>query len=370
MAARLAVEEINRAGGILLDNIPSLLEVKTIDLADASPSVPAETALGRLETFLATYPVRAMVVGPFRSETLLPAMDVIAKARIPMLETIAMTPAMEAKVMKNPTYRYVFRTGLNTRYLADTLIGVMDFLKKRHDVRRVYLMIQDAAWTRGTASLMVKLYFRRAGWEISGIRYYPYEATDFSEGLREAAREGAQVILPIFDTPHSGSLVVQWKEERVPGLLCGFISPMMGPDAWSRFDGQISGVLNIVFELGNIPSERFAAATRFYNAFDRRYGRQIGAGHGPAPSYEAVYLLASAITEAGSLDPDLLVAALEKSDRLSAMGRLRFNKGHQIVFGPLPEETAVACLIQWQEPGKRIIVYPPALAEGAIQLLQ
>jgi branched-chain amino acid transport system substrate-binding protein len=369
MAARLAVEEINRAGGIRVGGEAVRLRIEVVDLQDSDPQVSVETALARLETFLDTHhPVRALVVGPFRSEVLLPAMDVIAKRRIPMIGTIAMTPAMESKVMKDPAYRHVFRTGLNTRYLVDALIASMRFLNQRYQVERVFIMIQDVAWARSTASLMIKLYFERAGWKIAGIQHYGYETNDFSAGLAEATRKGAQVILPIFDTPHSGQLVIQWKANQTPSLLCGFISPMMGPGAWNHFDGQISGALNIIFELGNIPSRQFSPATRFYNAFHRRYGRQIEAGHGPAPAYEAVHLLAQAIEATGSLDPDRIALALEKSDRLGAMGLMRFNKGHQVIFGTTPQEAAVACLIQWRDPGRRVIVYPPALAEGEIQL--
>jgi branched-chain amino acid transport system substrate-binding protein len=370
MAARLAVEEINRNGGVRLDRGQVRLQIETVDLKDADPHVCEETALARLETFLTTRQVRAVVVGPFRSEVLLPAMDVIAKKHIPMIGTIAMTPAMESKVMKDPDYRYLFRTGLDTRYLADALIASMCFLNQRYDFQRVFIMIQDVAWARSTASLMIKLYFKRAGWKILGIHHYPYETADFSAGLQEATQKGAQVILPIFDTPHSGQLVIQWKTRQAPGLLCGFISPMMGPGAWNHFDGQIGGALNIIFELGNIPSRKFPPATRFYNAFSRHYGHEIEAGHGPAPAYEAVYLLAQAIQETGGVDPDRLVSALEKSDRLGAMGLMRFNKGHQVIFGTNPQDAAVACMIQWRESGRRVIVYPPALAEGEIELPQ
>ena len=368
MAAQLAVEEINQGGGVRLNSQAVPLKIEILDLKDAAPQVNAETALKQLETFLNTRPVQAVLIGPFRSEVLLPAMDVIAKHQIPMIETIAMTPAMESKVLNTPAYRFLFRTGLNTRYLADALIGSMRFLKKRYDFQRVYLMIQDVAWARSTASLILKLYFKRGGWEILGIRHYPYETIDFGMGLQEATQKGAQVILPIFDTPHSGQLVIQWKTRQTPGLLCGFISPMMGPGAWNHFNGQISGALNIIFELGNIPSKKFPPATRFYNAFSRRYGSQIEAGHGPAPTYEAVYLLARAIEKTGSLDPDQLVLALEKGNHSGAMGRMDFNKGHQVIFGTSPENAAVACLIQWQKPGRRVIVYPPALAEGEIKL--
>ena len=177
MAAQLAVEELNRSGKVRLNGKQIRLKIETIDLESSNPQVKVEDSLMRLETFLSAHAVKAVVVGPFRSELLLPAMDTIARRRIPMIGTIAMTPAMESKVMKDRAYRYLFRTGLDTRYLADTLIESMRFLNRRFGFRRVYLMIQDVAWARSTASLMIKLYFERAGWKILGIRHYSYQNT-------------------------------------------------------------------------------------------------------------------------------------------------------------------------------------------------
>jgi branched-chain amino acid transport system substrate-binding protein len=368
MAAQLAVEELNRSGKVRLNGKPVRLKIETIDLKDSNPQVKVADALKHLEMFLSAHAVKAVVVGPFRSELLLPAMDVIARRHIPMIGTIAMTPAMESKVMKDRAYRFLFRTGLDTRYLADSLIESMRFLNRRFGFRRVYLIIQDVAWARSTASLMIKLYFERAGWKILGIRHYPYQTTDFSDGLEDATRKAAQVIVPIFDTPYSGQLAIQWKALQTPGLLCGFISPMSGPGAWKRFHGRIDGALNMIFELGNIPSRSFAPAADFYRAFKTRFGQEIEAGHGPAPAYEAVYLLAQAVQKSGSLDADRLVAALEHSNRMGAMGHLQFNAGHQAIFGTNPQEAAVACLIQWNHAGQRVIVYPPSLAEGRIVL--
>jgi branched-chain amino acid transport system substrate-binding protein len=50
------------------------------------------------------------------------------------------------------------------------------------------------------------------------------------------------------------------------------------------------------------------------------------------------------------------------------MGRVRFHKGHQVIFGQTPSEEALACLIQWTREGKRKIVHPESVAEGRIDL--
>jgi branched-chain amino acid transport system substrate-binding protein len=180
---------------------------------------------------------------------------------------------------------------------------------------------------------------------------------------------GAQVILPIFDMPQSGILVKQWKSMNVPALMAGFISPLAGTDAWKAFDGKIGGAINCIFEMGSaIASDKLPSSVDFYNKYKKIYGKELQAGHGPAPAYESVYILAEAIERAGSLDPDAIVAQVKKTDRMGIMGRIRFDAGNQVVYGFDPRETAVAAAFQWTEDGKRRIVFPESLAEAKIQL--
>ena len=294
-ATALAVEEINRKGGIRLNHRRIPLRLASIDLQDADDNNRKTDSLQKLEQFTKVEKLRAIVVGPFRSEVLLLAMDIIARHKVPLLETIAMTPAIESMVLKDSRYRSILRTGLNTKYLADALIHIMKYLNTRFGFNRVYLLTQDIAWARSTVAIMIKLYFDRMGWQVLGADHFAYGATDFSSALEKARAKGAQVILPIFDMPQSGNLAQQWKAMEIPAMLCVFISPMVEPGAWEAFNGQISGTLNVVFELGNIPSDRYPPASAFYRALTDRYGSEIQAGHGPAPSYEAIYLLKEAI---------------------------------------------------------------------------
>jgi branched-chain amino acid transport system substrate-binding protein len=143
---------------------------------------------------------------------------------------------------------------------------------------------------------------------------------------------------------------------------------MVGPGAWDAFEGRIAGALNVIFELGNISSVQWNPAIAFNNAYEEKYGKKIEAGHGPAPAYESVYILANAINAAGSLDPDDIVSALEKTDRSGVMGRIRFNRAHQVFFGDDPGADALACIFQWQKDGRRTIVYPLSIADGEIEL--
>ena len=367
-AVRLAVAEINGQGGITVGDRKRKVRVEAADLRDALPDTSVADALSTLERLIVEKEVTAVLVGPFRSEVLLPAMDIVAKHRVPLLGTIAMSPASEIKVMRDSDYRYVFRVCLNSRYLVAYLIDSMKLLKERFGFYKVCIMNQDVAWARTTVSLMVKLYFEKSGWEVLGIENYPGGSTDYSSGLKKARELGAQVILPIFDMPEAGNLVKQWKDMQVPALVCGFMSSMMGPAAWELSKGKVAGALSVSFELGNVPAPRYPPSLAFYRAYERFHGKEIEAGHGPAPAYESVYILAGAIERAGSLKPEDVVSALGNTDRKGVMGRIRFHRGHQVVFGNNPEKDALACVFQWTDDGRRKIVYPPSIAEGVISL--
>ncbi len=367
---QMAATEINNKGGVLVGNSRRKLQIAAIDIRDAAPGVPVPEALLGLEKIILEKKPTAIVVGPFRSEALIAGMDIIANYKVPMLGTIAMSPGSEKKLKENPDkYKYIFRTCLNAVHLVKYLAGTMALINEEFGFNKVYVMHQDVAWARATAGFVKKMYFDKAGWEVLGEEAYPTGTSDFSSGLMKARAKGAQVILPIFDMPQSGTLVKQWKSMKIPALMAGFISPLAGSEAWKTFGKGIDGAINSIFELGSaIYSPKVGMSEAFYNKYARVYGKQLQAGHGPAPAYDSVYILADAIERAGSLDPDAIVAALEKTDWHGVMGRVRYDDGHQAVFGNDFNETAVASVFQWNAQGKRVIVYPPSVAEGKIKL--
>lgn len=369
-AVTLAVEEINNAGGVTVGSAKKLLAVESVDIRDAAPGVPVPEALLGLEKIILEKKPAALVVGPFRSEALMAGMDIIAKYKVPLLGTIAMSPASEGKIKQEPEkYKYIFRTCLNAKFLVKYLAGTMAFINKQFGFNKVYIMNQDVAWARKTAEIMTKVYFDKAGWEIVGHEAYPTGTSDFSSALMKARAKGAQVILPIFDMPQSGTLVKQWNAMRVPAVLAGFISPLAGSGAWKTFDEKIGGAINCNFELGSaIASDKVAKSKAFAEAYEKRWGVPIQAGHGISPSYESVYLLAEAIERAGSVDADAIVEELRKTDREGVMGRIKFDEGHQVLYDMDPAESAVAAVIQWNNDGSRTIVFPPSIAEGEIKL--
>lgn len=369
-AVEMAVAEINAKGGVKVGNAKRELKLETIDLRDFSPGVPVQEALLGIEKIITEKKVAAIVVGPFRSEALLAGMDLLAKYKVPMLGTIAMTPKSEEKVKSDPEkYKYCFRVCLNAVYLVKYLAQSLDSIKKDFGFNKIFAMHQDVLWAKATADGTLKVASGQFGWDNLGTEAYPTGSSDFSAGLSKAKSKGAQVILPVFDMAQSGILLKQWQQMKIPAMVAGFISPMAGPGAWKIFEGKIGGLLNTTFEIGSaIPTEKYAPAKKFYDDYAAKYGAPMEAGHGPAPSYDSVYILAEAIERAGTLDPDKLVEEIKKTDRAGVIGRIKFDDGNQVIYGNDPTQTACGCIFQWTDDGKRVIVFPEALAEGKVKL--
>jgi branched-chain amino acid transport system substrate-binding protein len=249
------------------------------------------------------------------------------------------------------------------------MAGMLGHIGKEFGFKKLYVMHQDVLWAKATGEITAKIVSEKMGYEVVGIEAYPTGSSDFSAGLVKARTKGAQVILPIFDMPQSGILLKQWRSMKIGALVAGFISPMSGPGAWKTIDGKIGGLLNVNYEVGSaIPTEKYAPAKVFYDAYAKKFGAPMEAGHGPAPSYDAVYILAEAIERAGTLDPDKVVAEINKTDRQGVIGRTKFDEGQQVIYGDDPTKTAVGCVFQWTMDGKRVIVLPESLAEGKIAL--
>lgn len=82
-----------------------------------------------------------------------------------------------------------------------------------------------------------------------------------------------------------------------------------------------------------------------------------------AGAYDAVLLYADAIERAGSTDTDALVKALEATDFVGAGGRVTFDPTHDVMHR---RDLVNQLFVQWQQNGKRAVIWPKTLAAGAM----
>ncbi len=367
----MARDEINAKGGVLVGNTKHKIEVYSIDTREHEPGIPVQDALTATEKLILEKKPHAIALGNFRSEVLLASMDLMSKYKLPYICSIAMTPLFQKKIADEyDKYKYCFRNALNAPYLVMYLQGVMGFVKKQFGFSKAYIIVQDTLWAQGTGKGLEKWY-KENGWEVAGYDAYALGASDFSPSLIKVRAQKAQVIVPIFDMPQSGILLKQARAMQIPALLAGFISPVAPENAWQVFEGEVDGMVNLIFEIGPVPVKAVPKSVAFNENFGKKWGKDARvnlSGHGPGPSYDSVYIFANAIERAKAVEPDALVSALEKTDLSGVIGRIKFGKDHQVIFGFDPKETALGVGFQWVKPGKRVVVYPDVVAEGKIQL--
>jgi len=368
-AVNMAVEEINAKGGVSVGSEKRPIKVVVTDTRDGEPTTPVHDALMAYEKLILEQKPHATVIAPFRSETIIASMDLVAKYKVPQLQTIAQTPQFQAKFKTDPEkYKYLFRVCTDAAIDAGYIAGALDALKKDFGLNKVYFIPQDTLWALGFVGVLRK-HCEKTGWQEVGYEPYAAGATDFSPGLTKVKEGGAQVIGMVWDVPlGAGIFSKQWAAMKVPALVVGFVPPMAAPDAWKTVGKDVEYSIQVEFPVGSsVPLKKLPKTVEFLDRFQKKYGKVPEAAAVNSSAYDSVYILAAAIERAGTLDPDKLVTALEQTDYRGVSGRLRFNKYHIIDFNSNPEETGVCVVFQWQKE-KRVPIYPAFLAEAKVAL--
>lgn len=367
-AAILAMEEINAAGGVDVAGVKRPFKIVVSDTRGGEPGVPVHDGLLACEKLILEKKPHAIVVAPYRSEVYLAAMDLFAKYKIITLQTIAQTHGVVKKYKKDPEkYKHLFQVnsdGLdNARYAG----RILSFCKEEFGFKRIYFIVQDVAWCRSFSGATQKG-CKKAGWNVLGFDLFPLGSTDFSSALIKAKKAKAQVIFANFDMPQSPILVRQYRDMKIPALLCSYMTPTNPPPAWKALGEKLAYVVGNEMPAGSMtPVKAIPKSEHFATAFPKRWGRDVETAWTPAYGYNAVYVLADAIERAGSLDADKLIVALEATDLEGVGGRIRF-KDHKWVFNEDPKTSGILLHFQWMPGGKRVPVFPAVVAEGKIQL--
>jgi branched-chain amino acid transport system substrate-binding protein len=366
---KLAVDEINAAGGVNVKGKKRPFKVEVIDTRDLEPGVPVSEALMALERLILNKNADFIIGGPNRSEAALAAMSLLSKhKKVSIVTSGVLTPKYHKMVAeKYDKFKYCFRIHGEAVNLIGEIIANFADLKEQYGLTKVFIMAQDVSHARGAAKVMGKVAGSK-GFEVTGTEIFPTGTTDFSMALLKAKSTGSQILNIWMDMPESAILLKQWYDLQIPALPFGStLAAAEQPGFWEATNGKGEYTLCNVVNAGNAPSEATPWTMKFYNAYAKKWGVEPE-GLGSSSSYMAVYVLKEAIERAGTLDSDKVVTALEATDIMGVYGRLRFDpKSHQVIVALDPKDGAVGSILQWQD-GKRVVVYPKSIAKGSIQL--
>ncbi len=365
---KLAVDEINAAGGVKVGGKKRPFKVEVIDTRDLEPGVPVSEALLGLEKLILEKKADFIVGGPVRSEAALAAMDQLSKyKKVSIITTGVLTPLYHKKVEENYNkYKYCFRNSSYTIVMANDFLNLMKELKTQYKFTKAVVMVQDVEHARKGGEYMKKI-MSENGIEVVDMKIYPTGTTDYSVGLSEAAKKGAQILFLWMDMPESTVLLKQWSDMKLKSIPMGFVNAAEQPGFWKATAGKGEYLIVNLVNGGNSPSKITPWTMKFVDAYKKKWGLEPE-GYGTSSSYMAVYQLKDAIERANSLDADAVIKGLEDGDIMGVYGRMRFDKkSHQIIPSADPKEGAVTDIFQWQK-GKRVQIYPPKVAEGKVML--
>ena len=291
---KLAVEEINAAGGVQVGKEKRPFKVEVIDTRDLEPGVPVSEALMAVEKLILEKKADFLIGGPVRSEAALAAMDLLSKyKKVSILTTGVLTPKYHARVAEEyDRLKYCFRIHGEAGQLVKEIMACFKELQDKHKLNKVFIMAQDVAHARGGGEIIAKLAAQQ-GWTVTGTEIYPTGTGDFSMGLLKAKKTEAQVLNIWMDMPESSILLKQWYELQIPALPFGStLAAAEQPGFWKATEGKGEYTLCNVVNAGNAPSKATEWTMKFYDAYTKKWNVEPE-GLGSSSSYMAIYVLTS-----------------------------------------------------------------------------
>ena len=354
-AAQLAADEINAAGGVNGKKI----EIVTYDNhSSAAESVRAFQRAANEDHVNA-------VIASYISEVVLALEPWTGRLKTVMVTPGAASDVITQNIAKDYDHlKYTFHGYSTSTSIADaTCDAAKDLLVNQLHMKSAVVMSEDAAWTTPLDEEYLKC-LPNIGIKVSITSAMSPDTTDFTPIFNKIEGEKPDVI--ITGISHVGvQPTVQWKQQEVPIPMFGVSSQATNSSFWNDTNGArrrraVSGLCR---------------AGRRGDAEDAAVRRGVQASASATiPSYcgytayDEVYYLADAFKRAGSTDPDKLVDALEKTDYVGTIGRVKFKgkdspNPHALKIGP---DTITGLMLQWQD-GKQTNLWPAKVANGKLK---
>ncbi len=330
----LALEEINAAGGVLGKDLEFIFYDNEYDTAKA-----VENAIK-----FATQDGVVAMLGPATSAPSL-AVGAIAK----QYEIVNFTPSATALGVTmdgdsvNPwVYRASFIDPFQGLVLANFALGELD-------ATRAIIMYSDSSdYSVGLAEAFANQFGNRGG-TVVALTTYTDNDTDFNAQLTSISQRDFDVVF-VADYAERGALIVRQARDM------GIDVPILGPDGFDTPDfNDLAGGANNVNDVYFV--NHFSVlledpqVVAFIAAYEAKFQEKPNALS--ALAYDAVYMLAQAVEDAGSDDPTAIRDALKVVQGFKGVtGNISFNEFNN------PVKSAVVIKLVNGEQDSATIVQP------------
>jgi branched-chain amino acid transport system substrate-binding protein len=304
----IAVEDINRAGGVSVGGKKLPLELVLLD----DESDPTKT-VARMET-VASQGVVAYL-GSFGSDMHAAAAAIAEKNKIPYCGVAFALYAIHQK-----GYRYLFSPFFKSPDIAKATFQMLnEYVPEAQRPKKVALFLEKTDWGKELGDLWEKEAAPH-GYQIVLRAEYAVGSKDFSDIILKAKNAGAEAMLSVPNPPDGMALVKQMQElDYTPKFSMAIRAA--DPPVWTRNLSKAGDYMS--FAPGWHNAVKYAGVAELNAEHQKRLGRPADPIVGP--SYACVQILANAIQRAGSLDREKIRDAMASTNMMTVEGPVRFN---------------------------------------------
>lgn len=355
--AKLAVEEINAAGGVA----GYKLEIVAGDTQDQA----ADAVTSAFERLAGDRDLNAMMTGYASGSNF--EIELMAEQDMPYL--IAGNSAQTEGIIAPNPENFPTVWSITPSYdayetaMVPMLKELEDSGKLKLPNKKVALISSDNPYSK-TIMDGLKENFEKAGWTVTSADLVPFgEINDWRTFLARVRQDNPALIIDTDYQPgNAAKFMTQFLEDPTDSLV--FIQ--YAPSVPEFLDLTKEHATGVVYNLlgGVLNTSKNPRAAEVLKKYKDKYGNEPGS-YGPA-LYEEVYIYADALKKVGDPTDRLAIGkAIGETQKQIHSGPLRFDpKTHLAVQGK--DGIPIQFLQIWD--GERILFYPSAYADGEFQM--
>jgi branched-chain amino acid transport system substrate-binding protein len=301
----LAVEEINKAGGVLGGRPLTVAYEDSAGNKDQAMNA-ARKLIGRDKV--------PLILGPTLSNEMFAVGPVVNERKIPIIGTSTTATGITA------IGPWVFRTAMPE---SDVIPVTLKTARDRLGIKKVVVMYaNDDAFTKSAYDVM-KDSLAKLGVATLATETFSGKDTDFTAQLTKAKNLNPDAIVVSGHVDAASGIILQGRQLGIDKKVRfiggnGFNSPKLAEIAGPAADGTLVGSPWFIAKKDEVNQN-------FVKAYNAKYGDDPD--QFAAQAYDTMYLVAKAINTAGGTDPDKLREALQSGKTNGVMGPFSFTEG-------------------------------------------
>ncbi|MGE5338604.1 MAG: branched-chain amino acid ABC transporter substrate-binding protein [Gemmatimonadota bacterium] len=311
--ARLAIDEINAAGGIKAGD-------KTFKLELVAEDDKADPKEGTIAAQKIVDSGAVAVVGHLNSGTSIPASKIYADANMTQISPSATNPKLTEQGFKT-TFRVVANDNQQGAVLANYAANEMK-------AKTIAIVDDRTAYGQGLADVVEKV-AKEKGLKVVAREFTNDKATDFNAILTKIRATKPDVVMYGGMDATAGPMAKQMKQLGIKAhLLAG--DGVCSPE-FIKLAGDAANMLTC--SMAGEAVEKLARGEEFKTKYKAKFGTDVQV-YSPY-SYDAVYVIADAIKRAGNADRASITAAMPATNYAGLTGQIQFDDKGDIKNGAI-----------------------------------